>query len=68
MNNEHKKPTEQQLFRSLLDQTLESGPYAKQDKLLHYIWCTGFLKELLTHNHNMDVGNHLQNTLDKHNK
>ena len=63
---DRKKPTEQQLFRSLLDQTLESGPYSQTDKLLHLIWSTGFLTELLTHNHNMDVGNHLLNTLDKH--
>lgn len=68
MSNELKKPTEQQEFRALLERTLDAGPYATTDKLKHLIWCMGFLKELLAHDHSYHVRNHLLNTLDKFNK
>lgn len=58
-----KSPDEQ--FRDLLERTLNSGPYADKDKTLHLIWCMGFLKELLIHDHSYSVRNHLLNTLDR---
>ena len=60
-----KKLTEQQQFRALLERTLDAGPYADKDKTLHLIWCMGFLKELLAHEHSYHVRNHLLNTLDR---
>jgi hypothetical protein len=65
MSTTNKKLTEQQQFHHLLDKTLAAAPYADKDKTLHLIWCMGFLKELLIHDHSYSVRNHLLNTLDK---
>jgi hypothetical protein len=59
------KPTEEEQFRALLDQTLDSNPYADKDKTLHLIWCMGFLKELVARSRSIEIRNHLLNTLDR---